>query len=322
MKAHAMKPTPTLFDTTEAEIEQAAPSKPPHEDTMVPATSSPASPKGRRIVLVDPAIIRPSPLNPRDVTKLTRENTADLRDMIQMVGQLNPGAVRRIKGDPHYQYELLAGTRRHRCITDLRADGHDMLFAAVVHDVDDLDGAKISDAENRGIAAISEYEYAVYVERLLTGRFGGIQARLADAMKIDAGRLSRLLALARWEPELLGAYGDPRLIRQQDVVALQAVKDERRDRMLEAARTLSRKQQHLEIDGDALIDPVLVRRRLLAAASDRSEPAPADVRLGGRLKITKQSRNGLSLYVAAGDPGQHEAILAAIEAALSRFEAK
>lgn len=281
----------------------------------------PAAAQGDRVIVaLDPARVRPSDLNPRDPSRLTRDSTAELRDMIATVGQMNPATVRTLAGDPDYDYEVLAGVRRHRCVLDLASDGVDIKLAAVIVDVDDLAAARLADSENRGRAEISEYERGVYLARLLEERFEGKQKRLAAAFGIDPARLSRLVSLARWPGDLIAAFGDTHDIRQQDVTELQAsMKDPAATRaIVEHAGELAERQAKLRSAGKPLLDANQIRRKLVAAARPRDDKPKPDASV--RLVVRSRSKHGIAVFIREPNQELHDTIVTAIGAALEQLD--
>ena len=283
--------------------------------------SRPTATQGDRVIVaLEPARVRPSGLNPRDPSRLTRDGTAELREMIATVGQMNPATVRMLEGDPDYDYEVIAGVRRHRCVLDLASDGIDIKLAAVIVDVDDLAAARLADSENRGRAEISEYERGVYLARLLEERFEGSQKKLASAFGIDPPRLSRLVSLARWPGELVAAFGDTHAIRQQDVTELQAaMKDSAAKRaIVEHAGELAERQAKLRSAGKALLDANQVRRKLVAATRPGDDKPEPDA--NARVVVRSRSKRGIAVFIREPNQDLHDAVVEAIEATIAKLQ--
>ena len=72
-------------------------------------------------LLLDPARVRIWPGNARSYQHLSEDSCRELIDsIIAEGGQKVPAVVRRVEDDPAYDYEVIAGTRRHWSISWLR----------------------------------------------------------------------------------------------------------------------------------------------------------------------------------------------------------
>ena len=63
------------------------------------------------IKLLDPSRCRPWQYHNRDASWFQKERCKDLIESIQSNGQLEPGGVRKIDGDPNFDYEIIYGVR-------------------------------------------------------------------------------------------------------------------------------------------------------------------------------------------------------------------
>ena len=136
------------------------------------------------------ARIRPNPFQPRrefDPTQL-----AELEASIKASGLLQPITVRR-KGE---QYELIAGERRLRAVTNLQWKD----IPAVVRDFDDQTLLVLALVENLQRSDLNAIEEAKGYQRLL-GEFSLTHQQVADAVGKDRSTVTNLLrVLALPEP--------------------------------------------------------------------------------------------------------------------------
>ena len=111
---------------------------------------------------LDPARCRIWPGNGRVYAALSETRCRDLIDsLVAEGGQKVPAIVRRVSNDRAFEYEVLAGTRRHWSISWLRANDYpEMVFVAQVVDLDDEAAFRLADLENRARADLSDLERA------------------------------------------------------------------------------------------------------------------------------------------------------------------
>ena len=159
---------------------------------------------------LDPARCRIWPGNGRAYAELSETRCRDLIDsLLAEGGQKVPAMVRRIN-DRNFEYEVLAGTRRHWSISWLRANSYpDMVFVAQVVDLDDEAAFRLADIENRARADLSDLERARNYAWALTAHYGGVQARMAERLNLSKGWLSKLLTMATLPDEIVAAFPDP-----------------------------------------------------------------------------------------------------------------
>jgi ParB family chromosome partitioning protein len=119
-------------------------------------------------IALDPARVRPWAGNARSYNHLNEENCRELIDAIVAEGgQKVPAIVRRVDGDPAFEFEVIAGTRRHWSISWLRQNSYpDMKFLAQVADLDDEAAFRLADIENRARKDVSDLERAQALAKL------------------------------------------------------------------------------------------------------------------------------------------------------------
>jgi ParB family chromosome partitioning protein len=224
-----------------------------------------------------------------------------------------------VTDDPDHDYEIVAGSRRHRVISRLRAAGRDMLLKAIVLDCSDEEAALAADAENRGRSPISAYERARFLRARLPHY--GSQAELASAYRLDRALLNRLLMLAEWPDWLLSAWPDPRDISAYDagIISPRLRKTTTRGALEAAACSLAEEQRRRREQSQPLLSTTEVRRRLLDATSPR--PALRELRrVNGDvvLVVRSQTREGMLLYVSVGDATLQEQIIGKLHILLNQ----
>lgn len=130
------------------------------------------------VVLLDPALIDPSPFQRRRFTPSEQDRIQELAENMLHVGQLEPIKVRR-KGE---RYELLFGERRTRACRYLERS-----VAAIVVDASDMDAAKAYLVENYHRNQLRPIEEAESFATLLDG---------VDGQKLNYEELAHLLSVS------------------------------------------------------------------------------------------------------------------------------
>lgn len=269
---------------------------------------------------LDPARCRIWPGNARHYNALSEDACRDLIDaMIAEGGQRLPAVVRHVKGDPDHDYEVLVGTRRHWTVSWLRAHSYpDMLFLAQVQDLDDEAAFRLADVENRARADISDLERAQNYAAALQAHYGGVQARMAERLRISKGWLTKLLALAALPPEIVVAYPTPAALQVKGGYELTLLLQAPRaaERVVEEARAISAEQAARRGRGEPPIGGPEVTRRLMASVRERrgrkaNEPVLAST---GKplLSILADRADGLTLRLHAGHGADEEEVVARV----------
>lgn len=246
---------------------------------------------------LDPARCRIWPGNGRAYAELSETRCRDLIDsLIAEGGQKVPAVVRRIV-NREYEYEVLAGTRRHWSISWLRTHNYpDMVFVAQVVELDDEAAFRLADIENRARADLSDLERARNYAHALEAHYGGVQARMAERLKLSKGWLSKLLTMATLPDEIVAAFPDMASIPVRGGYAL-AVKASgpERELLINTAVEIEAGQHNCRVQGMPLLDGATVLRRLLSASvarvGDRGEAVLVSA-ADGRPALTLQGRRG------------------------------
>lgn len=219
----------------------------------------------RAVELVDPARCRMWVEHNRDYAKLDEARCGDLIDSFKAQGRQEvPAIVRRVRGDPDFDFEVICGARRHWTVSWLRAHNYsDFRFLVEIRDLTDEEAFRISDLENRAREDLSDVERARDYLRALERHYGGQQKAMAERLKVSETWLSRYLDLARLPSGLVNAFADPHELRIKHVTLIKPLlkPEDRAGRVLERAAELAA----AKAEGPAL-SPQDVIRDLTAAA--------------------------------------------------------
>lgn len=279
---------------------------------------------------LDPARVRIWKGNARIQARLNEENVRDLIDtIIAEGGQKVPAIVRRVNDDAAYDYEVIAGTRRHFAISWLRTNSYpDMTFLAQVADLDDEAAFRLADIENRARKDVSEIERARNYASALEQHYGGKQRRMAERLKLSEGWLSKMLKVATLPDIVLAAFADLGELTLNPAYKLsQALADERRHKsIVGAAERVTEENGQRAQDGQPPLGGTVVLARLMAAGeADKQRPKLYEgVSRHNRpaLSVTTASRQGLTIKVHAASGADEDEMVALFREALASHEYK
>jgi len=217
--------------------------------------------------LVDPARCRMWAGHNRDYALLNEQRCEDLIESIKAQGkQEMPAIVRRVPGDPDFDFEVICGARRHWSITWLRAHNYpEFKFLIDVREIGDEEAFRLADLENRARDDLTDLERAKDYLRALDTYYDGRQRTMAERLKVTESWLSRYLDLARIPDALLVAFPEPQELGIRNVIALKALlkPDEKRARAFAEAKRLAGQQRD-----SATTLTVVETIRLLTVAAD------------------------------------------------------
>ena len=176
------------------------------ETALTKIASGKRNPDGT--LLVDPARCRPWKFHNRDDKWLSQENCQDLIDSMLAMGKQNiPAIVRRVRDDPNYDYEVIAGRRRHWVVSWLRENDHENFeFLISVQSLSDSEAFRVADVENRNRKDLTPIERARDWLVGLNEFYSGNQKVMASRHAISPATLNKYIQLAQMDPELLSAY--------------------------------------------------------------------------------------------------------------------
>jgi ParB family chromosome partitioning protein len=281
-------------------------------------------------LMLDPMRVRIWSGNARIYADLTEEGCGELIDSILAEGgQKVPAVVRRVDGDPAYDYEVIAGTRRHFAISWLRTHNYpDMRFLAQIADLDDEAAFRLADLENRARKDVTDLERARNYAAALAAHYGGHQTRMAERLKLSKGWLSKMLKVAAIPDAVIVAYASPGDIALATAYPLaQALDDEIKANAIRAAAALiGREQQSRKSRGEPALPAPEVTRRLLAAHSLQDGGGKPQLfswtsRIGRPgLSVLSANRQGVTVRLHAGSGATPAELADALRAALRELE--
>jgi len=287
-------------------------------------------------LLLDPARVRIWPGNARHQASLTEESCRDLIDsIIAEGGQKVPVVVRRVTDDEAYDYELIAGTRRHWSISWLRANNYpETQLLAQVQNLDNESAFRLADLENRARRDISDFERARNYRDALKTYYGDRQNRMAERLNLSKGWLSKMMTVAALPDWAVAAFASPADIQlkvcyqlAQRLTGLAEADPKSLKRAKAEAQTLAGEQATRRKQAQPCIPSSDVTRRLNEALDDSGtevEPLFRADSAHGRLAVSvlSSNRNGATVRIHAGSGASEAEIVAMVGDALSALKAK
>ncbi|UAJ12741.1 ParB/RepB/Spo0J family partition protein [Glacieibacterium megasporae] len=227
-----------------------------------------------RTLWVDPARCRLWEHHNRDQALLDEVSCADLIDSFKAEGkQRLPAIVRRVKGDPDVDFEIIAGARRHWTVMWLRSHNYpNFEFLVTVLALTDEEAFRLADVENRARQDLSDLERARDYAKALTLFYGNKQADMATRLNLQTAWLSRLLDLAALPPEIIACFADPRELKVEHAKVLGPLLRQplAARKLLAEARDLADAQAGSLAAGQPTIRPADIVRQLQRATLSRS----------------------------------------------------
>lgn len=212
------------------------------------------------------------PGNARDYALLTEDRVRSLIDSIQTEnGNRIPVVVRRTP-NAELQYELVIGTRRHWAISWLNANHYpEIELVAIIEDLDDESAFRLADIENREREDISDIERGQNYKAAVDSYYDGIQARLADRVKISKSMLARYIGLTEIPQTIISAFSSPMDIQvsHSDKLLPTLRTPVLREKMEQAAITIAAEQSFRQSGDEEPISGADVVARLIKATTAR-----------------------------------------------------
>lgn len=226
-----------------------------------------------RTEFVDPGRCRPWRLHNRDLDHLSEESCRDLIDaFLSAKKQRIPAIVRRLRDEPDYDYEIIAGVRRWWTVQWLREHNHpEFDYLVTVQQLTDEEAFRVSDVENRSRKDITDWERAHEYEAALEEFYGGSLTQMAEHLNISKSWLSRMLNVARLPDELVSAFCDRHDITVRIARDLKPLANDRRALMKMEAEASNMIQERE--GGAAPISGPETAKRLLKATMAPAKPA-------------------------------------------------
>ena len=284
--------------------------------------------------LVDPVRCRIWEGHNRDYAALGEAACADLVESLRAQGRQEVAAiVRRVAGDPHFEFEVICGARRHWSVSWLRAhDYPDFRFLIEPRELTDEEAFRVADLENRSRKDLSDYERATDYARAIERYYGGSQQRMVDRLQVTKSWLSRYLELAKLPMEVVACFESSHVIGISHAASLAPAlrAPASRRKVLSQANAVAKDQGKRRAGGLALLPPTAVVRRLLADpdAVGREPEARVIVRDPTGMVIAQASRGrggGLTIQLSKAvtlDPAAVRRVVDEILKGLSRPSGK
>lgn len=279
-------------------------------------------------LLLDPSRVRVWSGNARLYDQLNEINCADLIDsIIAEGGQKVPAVVRRVEDDPAYDYEVIAGTRRHWSVSWLRRNSYpQFMFVAQVAQLDDEAAFRLADLENRARSDVSDLERARNYASALVTHYGSHQTRMAERLKLSKGWLSKMLKIASIPDTVISAFAshtDVQLKLGYSLAQALDNKDAARAIQAEARKLASEQKDRAGKHAPPLPSAEVFKRLLAAPRAISAEPEAFTVKSNlGRSLLTVQSANrqGVTLKLHSGAGADEEEIIESVRSALRHLE--
>lgn len=272
---------------------------------------------------VDPDKCRPWRLHNRDLDHLDEESCRDLIDgFLSAKKQRIPAIVRKLKDDPDYEYEIVAGVRRWWTVKWLRENHHpEFDYLVTVQRVSDEEAFRISDIENRTRKDISDWERAKEYTRALAEFYHGSQNEMAEHLNISKSWLSRLLDVARLPDAILVAFLDKHEITVRVARDLKPLAAERRslDLMATEADEIAKELGETGVQ----LSGAEIAKRLVSVTLPPKEKTKTEEEIkgtGGKaiLRIVRGPRGSLTLKVVPKSGATTEELLKVIKTVLEK----
>jgi len=266
--------------------------------------------------------------NPRDVPGLSFQSCRSLIESIaQEDGNRIPVLVRRNPPGCDHPYELLVGSRRRFAVDWLNHNGRpEIRLNALVVEMSDEEAFRLADIENREREDITELDRARSYQNAVDRFYGGVQSRMAEALRLSNSQLSRLLALAQMPDEVVNAFAtkEELRVRHSEVLTPLLRRAEQRELVLAAARIIGQEQQRLAAAGERMIPAATVLARLRQATREEGPRRPETPVVLGESSVgkVKAVREGLALELQIAPDADLDALLKVVRAAVEDSRAR
>ena len=262
----------------------------------------------RRHEYIDPARCRIWDGHNRDYAALNESVCADLIESFRAQGRQEvPAIVRRVTGDPAYEYEVICGARRHWTVTWLKANAYpEFKFLIEPRELSDEEAFRVADLENRSRKDLSDYERATDYARAIERYYGGSQQKMIERLDVSKSWMSRYLELARLPGEVIAAFETPHVIGISHAATLAPLLKVPANlpAMLDEAKLIATDQVEETGRGGRILPAVVVRRLILATKVKEAAAKPKKAQTAtvhakdGRVLVTAQKKAGGKLEIS------------------------
>jgi len=148
----------------------------------------------------------------------------------------------------------------------------DIELVAIIEDLDDEAAFRLADIENREREDISDLERGQNYKTAVDNYYEGVQARLADRVKISKSMLARYIGLTEIPHTIISAFNSPMdlQVRHGDKLLPPLRTPTLRSRMEEAAKVIAAEQAFRQSDDQEPIGGADVVARLIKATASRA----------------------------------------------------
>lgn len=232
--------------------------------------------KEKTLKLVDPARCRMWERHNRRYDLLNESVCGDLLESLRSQGEQEfPAIVRRVEGDPDYDFEVICGARRHWAVSYLKNVEHrDIRYLVEERELTDEQAFRLADVENRSRKDISDYERALDYRHAVETFYGGTAQRMAERLEVPKAWLSRFLDLAKLPTDVVEAFGDVRQLRENHAREIKPLLADgsSRPRVMAEAKRLAVQQAEMIARGQGPLDAPKVLALLKRAAAGDVKP--------------------------------------------------
>lgn len=257
---------------------------------------------------VDPTRCRIWEEHDREYSLLDESSCADLIEGFKSAGkQLFPAIVRAVADTDEYDWEVIAGARRHWTSSYFVANNlGDYPFLIDPQDLSDEEAFRISDIENRDRQDISDMERARKYKKALE-KYYPSQRAMAERLQVEENWLTKFLRLANVPDRVVAAYPSLTDIRCSHADKILGVLKDRRlkDKFLERADEIAKQQAEYKEAGKDPIKGVNVLKMLCAAPSNTKtsslKTGTYKAESGKKVLSAKKLGNGDLVLTVKGD---------------------
>jgi ParB family chromosome partitioning protein len=190
------------------------------------------------IVLADPFRCRGWPLYVRAKEGIIETSCQAEIESIRRDGQLVPAIGRQIPDDPDFDIEVVCGIRRLFIARLLKTP-----FRVEIRQLSDRQAAATVEGESALRKQPSPYERGLWLAKLLKQNLYRSREEMSRDLGVTLTHVTRLLAFAELPEPVVCAFASPNDILESWAVELQkAAVDERRNLLIERARTIKKRE--------------------------------------------------------------------------------
>jgi ParB family chromosome partitioning protein len=276
--------------------------------------------KEKTLKLVDPARCRMWERHNRRYDLLNESVCGDLLESLRSQGEQEfPAIVRRVEDDPAFDFEVICGARRHWAVSYLKNVEHrDIRYLVEERELTDEQAFRLADVENRSRKDISDYERALDYRHAVETFYGGTAQRMAERLEVPKAWLSRFLDLAKLPTDVVEAFGDVRLLRENHAREIKPLLADgaSRPRVMAEAKRLAVQQAEMIAKGQGPLDAPKVMALLKRAAAGDAKP----VIKAGKPGTSVTNAAGATLFTLAHKGSKKVVLELALDAAASNAD--